>query len=255
MRSVDEVVAALRRDPARTAVIVDFDGTLAPIVDDPAEARPLPDGPPLLDALAARFGLVAVVSGRPVRFLRAHLGEGPVLVGLYGLERAVGDEVVVDPEAARWGPVVDQAAAAARDELPAEVGVEHKGLSLTLHVRTCPEHADAVAEWARAAAPRWDLAVGSARMSVELHPPVTVDKGTVVAGLLGTVDVDAACFIGDDVGDLPAFGAIAEFTARGGDGHRVVVASAESAPPLLAAADAMVADPTAVLDLFRALLA
>ena len=81
-----DAVAALRHDPSRTAILVDFDGTLAPIVDDPAASRPVAGAPEVLDSLAARYGLVSVVSGRPAGFLQAHLGTGPRLIGLYGLE-------------------------------------------------------------------------------------------------------------------------------------------------------------------------
>ncbi|HEX4866894.1 MAG TPA: trehalose-phosphatase [Acidimicrobiales bacterium] len=253
--AIDDVVATLRRDPARTAVLLDFDGTLAPIVEDPATSRPLPAAAPLLDALADRYGLVAVVSGRPASFLQAHLGTGPTLVGLYGLEEVRDGAVVQDPAVGHWRAAVDDAAAAAVAELPKAVGVEHKGLTLTLHVRTCPELGPAVADWTEQAASRWGLQPGRARMSYELHPPVATDKGTVVEGLLAAADVDSACFIGDDVGDLPAFAALDRFTAAGGDGRRIVVRSRESAPELLAAADAVVADPAAVVDLLRALVA
>ena len=250
---IDALVEALRAAPERTALLVDFDGTLAPIVEDPAAARPLPDAAPVLDELAARYGLVAVVSGRPAAFLRTHLGSGPVLVGLYGLEQVRDGTVVQDPAVGAWRTVIDEAAAAAIAELPGEVVVEHKGLSLTLHVRRHPELAPVVSTWAEEGGARWGLAVGTARMSTELHPPVAVDKGTIVSSLLAGAGSRTACFIGDDVGDLPAFAALDRFAAEGGQAHRIVVASSESAPQLLAAADAIVADPTAVLDLLRAL--
>src|SRR4051812_8239399 len=66
-------VAALGAAPARTALLCDFDGTLAPIVDDPAAAGPLPGAVEVLARLSERLGLVAVVSGRPVSFLTAQL--------------------------------------------------------------------------------------------------------------------------------------------------------------------------------------
>lgn len=248
-----ELVAALRRDPDRTALLFDFDGTLAPIVDDPATSRPAAGVPGLLDELAARYRLVAVVSGRPAGFLREHLGRGPRLFGLYGLEQVVDGEVVEAPEVTRWRAVVDEAAAAAVEELPRGVGVEHKGLSLTLHVRTCPEHGPAVESWADAAEARWGLRAGSARRSVELHPPVPHDKGTVVDGLLAGSEVATAAFVGDDVGDLPAFAAIDRFRTAGGQGAKLVVASEEAAPQVLATADATLPGPDAVLALLRSL--
>src|SRR5258706_15809839 len=74
-------------DPAASAVITDYDGTLAPIVDDPGAAAPFPGAVEALRALATRYGLVGVVSGRPLEFLASQLGEGDLwLCGLYGLE-------------------------------------------------------------------------------------------------------------------------------------------------------------------------
>lgn len=245
------LVRTLRSNPARTAILLDFDGTLAPIVDDPARSVPLPGVPEALSRLRGAYGLVAVVSGRPVSYLQAHLPAGPTLVGLYGLEEVREGEVETHPEAAPWRRVIDDVAAAAVAELPAGVGVEHKGLSLTLHVRPHAELATVVDSWASAAADRFGLHVRRARMSAELHPPVAVDKGTVVSELLKAVDV--ACFIGDDVGDLPAFDALDRFAMGGGVAVRFVVESTETDPGLRGRADALLAGPPAVLELLQRL--
>jgi trehalose 6-phosphate phosphatase len=232
-------------------VLLDFDGTLAPIVEDPALARPLPGVGPALARLCDRYGVVAVVSGRPVAYLQEHLPAGPTLVGLYGLEEVRDGEVVTHRDAVRWRAVVDGAASAAAEELPPAVGVEHKGLSLTLHVRQHPELASTVQAWAAPTAGRLGLVLRRAKMSVELHPPVDADKGTVVESLLGAVG--AACFIGDDVGDLPAFEALARFAAAGGSALALVVESPESDPALLEHADVRLDGPPAVLEVLLAL--
>lgn len=245
------LVQTLRADPSRTAILLDFDGTLAPIVDDPALAVPLPGVSEALALLHRAYGVVAVISGRPASYLQRHLPAGPTLVGLYGLETVRGDEVVAHPGAAPWRRLIDEVAAAAVAELPAGVGVEHKGLSLTLHVRQLPDLAGVVEDWAAAAAARSGLHVRRARMSAELHPPVATDKGTVVHELLREVDV--ACFIGDDVGDLPAFDALDVFAARGGVAVGLVVESAEIDPGLSERADALLAGPAAVLDVLQSL--
>jgi trehalose 6-phosphate phosphatase len=251
MGDAGRLVEVLSADRPRTAVLLDFDGTLAPIVEDPAQATP-PDGAAeVLRSLHASYGRVAVVSGRPVDYLQAHLPAGPTLVGLYGLETVRDGAVAVHPEAVAWRRVVDDVAAAAVADLPPEVGVEHKGLSLTLHVRSHPELAGAVTAWADAAAARTGLQVRRARMSAELHPPIAADKGTAVDELLDGMAV--ACFIGDDVGDLPAFDALDRFAADGGVALRVVVQSAETDPTLVARADALLAGPAAVLVLLAAL--
>lgn len=242
----------LRRDPRRTAVLLDFDGTLSPIVEDPEAAVPLAGALDVLVGLTTRFGVVAVVSGRPASYLQRHLPGDLGLVGLYGLERVEGGVIQPHPDAAGWQTVVADLVAEARRDLPDGVGVEDKGLSLTLHVRPHPELAEVAWSWAAVAAERSGLQVRRARMSAELHPPVSADKGTVTAELIA--GMDAACFIGDDVGDLPAFTALAGFASAGGDAVRAVVTSAEVAPELLAAADVLLDGPAGVLDFLSALL-
>lgn len=247
----DEVVDALRVEPSTTAIVVDFDGTLSPIVEDPAAARPQTGVHEALSALTGTYRVVAVVSGRSLSFLRDHLPAELTLAGLYGLERLRHGEVEEDPAVAGWRPIISEAAAAATAELPAGVDVEDKGLSLTLHVRRQPQHLDEVVAWVATAEERWGLQARSARMSRELHPPVKVDKGTVVDDLIE--GCTAACFIGDDVGDLPAFAALDRFAETGGAAHRIVVSSPELAPEMAAAADLLLDGPAAVVDLLRAL--
>ena len=67
----------LAAEPERSALFLDFDGTLSAVVVDPTGARPLPGVPALLAELAAAFALVAVISGRPTAFLADVLGAPP----------------------------------------------------------------------------------------------------------------------------------------------------------------------------------
>lgn len=245
-----EALGALRADPARTGVLVDYDGTLAPIVLDPDAALPHPAAGPALEALVDRFARVVVVSGRPVDFLARHLPPTVDAVGLYGLESRTGGVVAEHPVAAGWRPVVDQVAGRAVAELPREVEVEHKGLSLTLHLRRHPGAADAAWAWAEATAAASGLVLRPAKHSVELHPPVEVDKGTVVADLVA--GLTAACYVGDDSGDLTAFAALERWA---GTCIRVAVTSDEAPPVLLAQADLALDGPTAVVAFLQALAA
>jgi trehalose 6-phosphate phosphatase len=247
VREVADVVSRLRADPADTALLLDFDGTLAPIVAGAGDARPLPGAPEVLAALSESYGVVAIVSGRPLSFLAEHVGPGPILIGLYGLESQRGGEVVAHPDALPWRSVLDEVAVEAERVLPAGVDVEHKGLSVTLHVRPVPEALEEVRAFAQAMASRTGLERRVAKMSEELHPPVAVDKGTVLqdlAGSLGTV-----AYAGDDVGDRPAFEALDELRAEGRETLRLVVDSAELDPALRAQADLLLPDPTALLSL------
>jgi trehalose 6-phosphate phosphatase len=240
--------------PDRCGVLLDFDGTLAAIVERPELARPLPGAGDALRALAERYRLVAVVSGRPVAFLAEHLPvEGVQLSGLYGLEAWQDGAVSVDPRAERWRSVVGEVAERAEHELPDDVGVERKGLSVTLHTRTAVESDAIVTAWAEAQAARTGLALHPARRSYELRPPLPCDKGTVVTELAR--GLDALCFAGDDLGDVPAFEALVALHAARPDVSvvRVAVVSDESPPGLLDAADTTVTGPDEALELLRAL--
>ena len=84
-------LAALLAEPGRALLGVDFDGTLAPIVPDPAQARAHPEVVPLLRRLSAHGVRVAVVTGRPAALAVEYGGladvPGLVVLGHYGLQR------------------------------------------------------------------------------------------------------------------------------------------------------------------------
>jgi trehalose 6-phosphate phosphatase len=253
----------LRDHPGQSGVLVDFDGTLAPIVDDPTEARPLPSVVDVLQRLARRYRRVAVVSGRPAGFLVEQLGLGrgaashdPSVVasGLYGLEWAGSGGVVhTRPEAEQWRDVVDRVEREARAAAPPGMLVEHKGLTVAFHWRTAPDQAGWARSFAEEAARESNLELHPGKMNIELRPPLPADKGTVVAELCR--DLGAACFAGDDRGDLTAFAALDRLATRGMVTCKVAVASAEVPPELSAAADLIVDGPAGVVALLEWLAA
>jgi trehalose 6-phosphate phosphatase len=231
----------LTATPNRSVLCLDFDGTLSPIVTDPQSARPLPEVPELLSRLAAVFGVVAVISGRPVEFLRQVLDDpaGVRLVGLYGLEWIGPDGIRVQaPGTEAWMAVIDDAVARATAEAPDGIYVEPKGLTVTLHWR----HAPGSRPWVEAFTARevelHHLAAHHSRQSIELGPPLSVDKGTVVHAR--AVGMEAVAAFGDDVGDLPAFRALTELAARGMSAVRVAVVDEESPSEVAAQADLVV---------------
>ena len=206
----------------------------------------------LLTELVERFGAVAVVSGRPVTYLVGHLPAAVDLYGLYGLEARVAGVRSQHPAAEAWRAAVDEVARQAGADGPTGVDVEHKGLSVTLHLRRRPHLHVAARQWAEEAAQRSGLALRTAKMSFELHPPIEVDKGTVVEAR--AQGMTAACYVGDDAGDLPAFAALDRLAARGLATAKVAVATAESVPALLEQADVVVDGPAGAVVFLRGLL-
>ena len=232
----------------------DFDGTLAPIVDDPAAARPLPGVVEVLGELARRYGRVGVISGRPAAFLQTHLGgQGLFLSGLYGLELVEEDgDVRVLDEAEGWRAVVEEVACAAEAGLPPGVSVERKGLSVTIHHRLDPSQEPASKAWTDEQARATGLIVHPARMSFELRTPVERDKGTVLAEAAeGRRQV---CFLGDDRGDLEAFDTLDRMAAEGATVLKVAVSSPEAPAEMLERADLVVDGPEGSLSVLRGLL-
>ena len=251
-----ELFRSFIAEPAHAAIVMDFDGSLAEIVDHPDDARPLDGVVGVLEELVARFGRCAIVSGRPVSFLRQTLPvRGLRLVGQYGLERMVGDEIVVDERARAFAGAISAVADAADAEL-GDVFVERKGsVAVTLHWRTCAERGPAAEAWAHRAAVTHGLTEYPTKMAVELRPPVAVDKGTAVERLC--VGMDTALFAGDDHGDVSAFAALARMQSAGGlrEAVRIGVRSAEAPAELIANADVLVDGPAGLLELLAGLVA
>jgi trehalose 6-phosphate phosphatase len=237
-------------DPATAGVMLDFDGTLASIVAKPDMARPVPGALEVLDRLARRYRVVAIISGRPAWFLAAHV---PIAIdrwGGYGLEHVMPTgEIVIDPAARGWEPEVAGVVARALAAAPEGVGVEDKGTSVTLHVREAPQHADWLRDFVEREAERTGLAVYDAKKSIELRPPLQIDKGTVVSRVVADAGLTAACFVGDDHGDLSAFRALDDVPSA----LRVAVRSEEAPADLLAAADLIVDGQEGVLEFLRGL--
>lgn len=251
-----EPLRVLAENPRSSAVLCDFDGTLAPIVPDPERAEPLSEAPRVLGALASRFAVVAVVSGRPVSFLSDRLGSvGPDLhlYGGYGAEWVAGGTPQRAPEVEAWAGTLAEVVAAARREAPPGLGIEDKGFAVTLHWRQAPETGAWAVPFASAWAARAGLSLQPGRRAVELRAPVAVDKGTVTERL--AAGCQAACFAGDDAGDLAAFDALDRLAGRGLRVVRLAVADVESPPELLGRADVVVHGPGEALTVLETLAA
>lgn len=261
-----DLVAPLRAAPDRSAVLLDVDGTLAPITRHASDTA-VPDATrEVLRALAGRFALVACVTGRRAAEARRIVGlDGLEYVGNHGTEvlHAGGTEPDVRPEVAEWEPRVREVAEGllAGSDRARELGVrlEDKGPIQALHWRgaTDEDAADAVVAALGARAEEAGLALHRGRMVLELRPPVAFDKGVAVRWLLGDGALDGGLFAGDDRTDVDGFRALRTLRDAGTIAHAVCVAAADDEAPaeVAAAADASVPGTDGVRDLLAALVA
>ena len=252
---LDAIVAA----PAHALIASDFDGTLSPIVADPAAALAAPGASAALARLGAVVGTVAIITGRPAAEAVALGGfadvPGLIVLGHYGAERWQAGELT----AARAPDGIDVARRAlpgllAAAGAPEGTRLEDKGNALAVHTR---QTADPEGALARLREPLAVLAASAAltlepgRFVLELRPPGT-DKGAALRALAGERAARSELYCGDDLGDLAAFAAVRELRAGGVPGCTVGSRNQES-PRVADTADLAVDGPSGVVRLLAAL--
>jgi trehalose 6-phosphate phosphatase len=235
---VEDALARLSEDPARAAVFLDVDGTLAPIVSRPELAEVPDETRAELERLVSRYALVACISGRTGAEARRLVGvDGIFYAGVHGLELA--------PEADAWRAPLREVAGL---DWP---WVEDKGLTVAFHWREADDE-DAARASLEEVAERGEalgLEARWGRKVLEVRPPVDADKGTAVRLLLAEHGLRRALYAGDDTTDLDAFAGLDGLEVA----VRVAVISAEAPPALRESADLTVDSPAELLELLRGL--
>jgi len=241
--SAPVLLVRFRSEPMSAAVLLDVDGTLAPIVERPEDAVVPLETREEVDRIASRYGLVACISGRPAADARRLVGvDGIDYIGVHGLEG--------NPEAERFKPQLETFA----EGIAWPWRVESKaGVTLSFHYREADDERDAEerAEAVVSAAEEAGLKPHRGRKVVEVRPPVAADKGTAVRRLLDGRPLKRALYAGDDTTDLDAFRGLDEAGLE--VALRVSVASREMNPALLTRADLVVDGPGELLGLLRTL--
>jgi trehalose 6-phosphate phosphatase len=262
--TLSEALAPIRAEPSRSAILLDVDGTLAPIVRHADDAQVPEATRTILIQVARAYGCVACVSGRRAAMARQIVSLGSIAyLGNHGAEllRSGHTQIELDREAAAWQRRVHQFADEAWSDgelRRLRVRSEDKGPIVALHWRGAPDEDGAelatkgVAERAEAAG----LATHWGRKVLEIRPPIPLDKGRGIHWLLRDADLDAALYVGDDRTDLDAFRGLRELVDSGRLGHAVCVGvrSEETPEELESGADLLVDGPRGVRLMLSALV-
>jgi trehalose 6-phosphate phosphatase len=243
MRAQDVVAEVVARSD-RAGIMLDLDGTLAPIVSRPEDVQVLPGVHGILERLAGRVATVALISGRASGDVRRVVDvPGVRIVGTHGLE----DEPPLAPDTLRR-----------IEEVAETVGawVEVKGAAVAVHFRALPDPAAAAEATAGplgrvAAAHGLELVPGKAIL--ELMPVGAPRKGDAVQLLVEGDDLQAVLFAGDDVGDVDAFATLERLRAGGLWTCAVAASGPDVAPAVIEGADLVVEGPAGVVGLLGAI--
>ena len=264
----EQKYAALVRAAGESVIGLDFDGTLSPIVDDPARAHIHPDAREVLVDLAAQVAAIAVVTGRPARQALdlggleevgnaiGDAGKELYLYGQYGNERwsSTNRRVVSPRPPAGLATFERELTRVLRRADAGDAHIEDKGLAVAVHTRRLPDPDDAFERLLgplRELAERHDLVVEPGRRVIEVRS-AGMNKGHVVERLAEDLQVGGFAFAGDDLGDVDAFEAVGAL-GRTGLPTLLICAASDEQSRLRELADVVVDGPEGVLDLLRRL--
>lgn len=239
----ERFIEAFVEDPSNALLAFDFDGTLAPIVDDPEDSRMHHGAATALAALGARVARMAIVTGRGVEAVR-RLGrlesrdgmDALVVLGQYGVERwdaATGE--LRHPEvptaiSETWRELETLVADLEKSGVDVDgLYLEDKGRAIGVHTRRAKDPQgllERLSEPVRQLAQQHGLQLEPGRFVLEIRTS-SQDKGDALRELVEETKPSMVVMVGDDLGDIPAFKVLEELQAEGTICARVVSASAE----------------------------
>jgi trehalose 6-phosphate phosphatase len=270
--TLEDLLAPLRDDPARAAVLTDVDGTIAAIVRNPERAAVPEETRELLRQIAARYALVGCLSGRRAQDARRIVGLDELAYsGNHGFELLLPGESKVRPDPSLDGHEADAprfVGALDASELDrAGIRTEDKGAIVALHWRGAPDEgaAESLADEIAGEAEWQGLVAHRGRKVLEIRPNVPINKGIAVAALIASPpaatntaaeSMDAALYGGDDRTDVDAFTALRtlERDGRLSATACIAVAAEESPPEVSREADLTVQGPEGFVGVLEALV-
>jgi trehalose-phosphatase len=252
LRDIEPLRSILARRPL--AVLSDIDGTLAPIVSDPASARVSDRASTALRSLSERGVRLAFITGRSPDIARRMIDlPGASYATNHGLTLCLdGDErtsVEVEPYVEKAIRVLAEIGTI---DIPG-VTIENKGPILAIHYRNAMIETEAVAAIEAAlerSATSRDFTRHGARKVIELRPPLPLNKGTAATAILAHLSPAAVVGMGDDLTDIDMFDAV----RASGIPSAVVAVWNEEQPEVVKAGDYFVRGVPGIEDLLEGIL-
>ena len=190
-----------------------MDGTISPIPRDFLETPVPPPTLPQLTELASRLDLLAVISGRKAAALREIIDiPGVKYIGHYGMEWWENETAVMHPDVST--SLSDMRAVAAELETLRSIDgviIQDKWASISVHYNTVQQPSTAkqqILDFLEKSPHIKNLRLMDEKTNIGIVPKLDIDKGTAVTRLIGQYHLRSAIYLGDDIGDLPAFRAI-----------------------------------------------
>jgi trehalose 6-phosphate phosphatase len=205
-----------------SAILIDIDGTISENAATPEEAVVTPSMKKDLSKLKQKFQMVGVISGRSVQNAKAIVGvDGILYVGNHGMEYVDDGEIFIAPEAVKYLANIKKIAEKLKNsELSKIKGLmfEDKGICISIHYRKCELQEDArkrIMDAINDSIDKSELKLTEGRKLVELKPPISRDKGSIVEKIIEKYDLNRVIYLGDDVTDFDAFNKLKELEKTG----------------------------------------
>jgi trehalose 6-phosphate phosphatase len=239
LRSVEPLRPLLALSPL--AILSDIDGTVAPIVPHPEDARISERAHAAIQRLISAGVRVAFVTGRALEMARSMVDIPKVdFAANHGLNICVSGQAYTLEEVRPYASLAQRVLEEIGEiDIPGIV-VEDKGPVLAFHYRLAPSEAQAIAgiQAALKTSPTAEsFRIQEGRKVIELRPPLAIDKGTAVADLVQRLGGVATIVLGDDATDMDMFRGQRQLQTEGTPGASVAVWSPEINPAVLEATD------------------
>ena len=205
------------KEDKNSTIFIDIDGTISEITKTPEKAVVTSSMRNELLKLQEKFQMVGVISGRSVKNARTMVGmEGLLYIGNHGMEYLNNGEICIDSQAQKYLEDIKKVSRILKNsELSQIKGLifEDKGICFSIHYRECesPENVhknilEVISQFMDSS----ELKVTEGRKIIEIKPPVSQDKGSIIEKIIETYHLNKVIYLGDDITDLDAFNKLRE---------------------------------------------